>query len=188
MKPCSKNRKPIAWLVSGALDGQKASALRDHFVHCENCRRHFEEISTVAESLALAAPDSALQPSDLFHRRVVEKLRAVESPSFVETLAGWVRGSRLIWRVALPALALTLVAFIAVLALRNPADVKSPTVPMASTSRSADDPAPTLANYQRIADQSLDELDDLLTRQARQPLPPVSVYSASTSEPTNAPF
>ena len=188
MRPCSKNRKPIALLVSGAFDAQKASVLRAHFAHCENCRRYFEEISTVAERLALTAPDSTLQPSDLFHRRVVEKLRAVESPSFVETLTAWIRGSGLIWRVALPTLTLLFVGFIATLALRNTANVKNPAVPMASSSRPANDPAPTLANYQRIADQSLDELDELLTRQACRPLPPVSLFSASSSEPSNAPF
>jgi anti-sigma factor RsiW len=188
MKPCSKNRKPIAWLVSGALDAKKASALRAHFAHCENCRQYFEELSSVTEKLALAALDSTPEPSELFHRRVVEKLRAVESPSFVETLAAWVRGPALSWRVALPALTLLFVGFFAVLALRNTANVKSPAVQMASPQRSADDPAPTLANYQRIANQSFDKLDELLTRQACRPLPPVSVYSASSSELANAPF
>jgi hypothetical protein len=188
MKPCSKNRKPIAWLVSGALDGQKASVLRDHLLHCENCRRYFEEISSVTEKLALTAPDSAFQPSDTFHRRVVEKLRTVESPSLVETLAVWVRGVGLNWRVALPTLVLLSVAFIAVLALHHPATVKTSAVPMASSSPPTNDPSPTLANYQRIADQSLDKLDELLTRQACRPLPPVSLYSASSSEPSSAPF
>jgi hypothetical protein len=43
-----------------------------------------------------------------------------------------------------------------------------------------DDLAPTIANYQRVANQSLDKLDALLTRQGNRPLPPMPIYTAST--------
>jgi hypothetical protein len=39
---------------------------------------------------------------------------------------------------------------------------------------------PTIANYQRAADQSLDKLDALLTRQGNRALPSMPVYTAST--------
>ncbi len=181
MKPCSKNRKLIAWLALDALEARKAAALREHFVLCEGCRRYWEEISNVTERLA--APDSNLEASKLFHRRLAEKLQEVESGSLLERLAGWVGGARLNWRVALPAMAVVVLALAVVVApplhpaLPKPAD---PTAPFVSASRSEYDLAPTLANYQMMANQSLDKLSELLTRQGNKSLPPAPVYTASS--------
>jgi anti-sigma-K factor RskA len=191
MKPCPQNRKLIVWLSLNTLDARKAAALRDHLALCEGCRRYWEEISNVTERLAAAAPDSNLEASELFHHRVAEKLQAVESSSVLENLAAWLRGSMLNWRVALPAVAVLVIALIAMVAPRHhpaPSPPAPPAVQVVSASSSESDLAPTLANYQMVASQSLEKLSELLTRQGNKSLPPAPVYTMSSFELTNASF
>jgi hypothetical protein len=191
MKPCSKNRKLIAWLALDVLDAQKAAALREHLALCEGCRRYWEEISKIAEGLATAAPDSNLQASEFFHWGVAEKLQAVESSYVLENLVAWLRGSMLNWRVALPAIAVLAIAVLAMVAPRRPPAVSQPAPPavqVVSPSSPESDLAPTLANYQMIASQSLEKLDELLTRQGNKPLPPAPFYTALGLELANAAF
>jgi len=190
MKPCSKNRKLIAWLALDALEARKAAALREHFVLCEGCRRYWEEISNVTEKLA-AAPDSNLEASRLFHHRLAEKLQAAESSSLLERLAAWVGGAMPNWRLILPAFAVLVMALAVVVArprhpaLPLPADRATPVV---SASGSDYDLAPTLANYQMIANQSLEKLSEVLTRQGSKSLPPAPVYTASSFQLAEGPF
>jgi hypothetical protein len=190
MKPCAKNRQPIAWLAMDALSAQQAAPLRDHLARCEGCRRYWEEISSVTAELAAAAPESDLEASERFHRRVAEKLQAVQSSSVLSSLAAWCRGWRLNWRVALPAPALLLLVLGAIVALRYPPALFRPTAPSAqggSAAAMASAPAPTLANYQMAASQSLEKFSDLLTRQGNSPLPRAPLMTASTLELANAP-
>jgi hypothetical protein len=186
MKQCSKNRKLIAWLALGALEARKAASLRDHLAGCEGCRRYWEEISNVTEGLAAASAFN-LEASEFFHHRVAEKLKAVESSSVLENVAAWFRGSMLNWRVVLPATAVLVIALFAIITPRpNPA--VSPSVQVVSKSSTGSDMDPTLANYQIIANQSLEKLSELLIRQGSKPLPPVPVYTASSFEPADASF
>jgi hypothetical protein len=66
--------------------------------------------------------------------------------------------------------------------MRQP--VKPSTVPALAEVRPASIPsvnlAPTLANYRAVANASLDELDDLLARQSRRPVPTPPAYTAGT--------
>lgn len=191
MKPCSKNRKLIAWLALDALGARKAAALRDHLALCEGCRRYWEEMSNVAEGLASAAPDSNLEASEFFHHRVAEKLQAVESSSVLENLAAWLRGTMLNWRVALPAIAVLVIALFAMVAPRHHPgrSVQAPlTVQVVSASSSESDLAPTIANYQMVANQSLEKLSELLTKQGNKSLPPAPVYTISSFELANASY
>jgi hypothetical protein len=48
-----------------------------------------------------------------------------------------------------------------------------------STDNPGGELAPSLANYQIVANRSLDELDELLTRQAHHPQPRAPIYTAS---------
>jgi hypothetical protein len=50
----------------------------------------------------------------------------------------------------------------------------------------AADLPPTIANYQRVAAQSLEQLDTLLTEQGNRRLPPSPIYRASTRTLRNA--
>jgi hypothetical protein len=191
MKPCSKNRKLIAWLALDALDARKAAALRDHLARCEGCRRYWEEISIVTEGLAAAVPDSKLEASEFFHHRVAEKLQVVECGSGPENLAAWLRGTMLSWRVALPAITVLVIALFAMIAPRHHPALSPPAPPTAqveSESSSERDLAPTLANYQMVANQSLEKLSDLLTKQGNKRLPPAPVYTASSLKLANASF
>ena len=191
MKPCPKNRKLIAWLALGALDAQTAAALREHFALCEGCRRYWEEISNVAERVAAAAPDSNLEASKLFHHRMAEKLQAVESSSLLERLAAWVGGAMPNWRVALPAFAVLVMALLALVAPRHRPALLLPAAPVVhvtSASGSENDLAPTLANYQMMANQSLDKLSELLTRQGNKSLPPAPVYTVSSFQLASGSF
>jgi hypothetical protein len=182
MKPCAQNRKLIVWLSLNALDARQTRQLRAHLETCEGCRRYLGEISNVTETLAAAtSPD--VQASESFHQKVAGKLRAAKPDSIGEILAAYFRGTLLNWRVALPAIAALVVVGVTVATWRQPPVVSSPPpagTQTASVSGADNDLAPTIANYQRVANQSLDKLDALLTRQGNRALPPMPIYTAST--------
>jgi hypothetical protein len=189
MKPCSKNRKLIAWLALDALEARKAAALRDHLVHCEGCRRYWEGISNVTNGLAAAAPVSNLEASEIFHRRVAEKLQAAESRSVLNNVAAWLRESMLNWGVAVPTLALLVIVLFAIVAPRpHPTLPAPPSVQAVPASSSGNDLAPTIANYQKVANQSLEKLSELLTEQGNKSLPPAPILTVSGLEPANGSF
>ncbi len=183
MKACSKNRKPLAWLALDALDVRQAQDLRVHLETCEGCRRYLEEISNVAQRLGAAETGPDIQPSESFHQRVVRAVRAEETGSIWETLVAHLRGTLLNWRVALPVIgaAVLVIAALSVL-LRHPG-VPSDTHSSAQARLAPDlkwDPPPTIAHYTMVANQSLEKLDELLTRQGNRNPPPTRVYTAST--------
>jgi hypothetical protein len=191
MKPCSRNRKLIAWLALDALDGRRASALRDHLDHCEGCRHYWEAVSSVTEKLAAAEAGSDFEASEVFHRRVAEKVQAAESSSAVGVLVARLRGLPLSWRVALPAAAALVIVLLVMVAPRHRPIVSPPApavVQIGSPSNPGNDLVPTVANYQMVASQSLEQLDELLIRQGNKPLPPAPVYTPSGLALANAPF
>ena len=183
MKPCAQNRKLIAWLASNALDARQTRQLQSHLETCEGCRRYLAEISNVTERLAAVEATPDVQASEIFHRKVAGKLRAAKPDSLGEILAAYFRGTLLNWRVALPAIAVLVAVGVTVATWRQPPEVSSS--PRAGTqtapvSDADNDLAPTIANYQRVANQSLDKLDALLTRQGNRALPSMPIYTAST--------
>jgi len=182
MKPCSNNRKRIAWLALNALDGREAATLREHLGRCEGCRRYWEELSNVAGQLASAALDSNLEASERFHRRMAERLAGLQSRSFLEHLATWLHEAMPSWRVALPAIAALLIAgLLWVTSPSHPAVAlpAAPTFRVGDHSHSEREMAPTLANYQTIAGQSVEKLDELLTQHGNRRLPPAPLFTAS---------
>ena len=191
MKPCVKNQKLIAWLALNALDARQAQALREHLATCEGCRRYLQEISSVTVKLAAADPSAHMQASESFHQRLAGKLRAAKPDSIGEILAAYFRGTLLNWRVAPPAIAALVVAVL-VLATLWP----RPIFPLPNQPRVRADPAPnlnrdmspTFANYQKVANQSLEKLDDFLTEQGDQNLSPTPIYTASILPRANGSF
>ncbi len=183
MKPCSKNRKDIAWLALDALDPRQARNLRAHLETCAGCRRYQKEISDVTQKLIAPEIKPDIRASASFHQRVVGRLRAEESRSAWAVTVAKLREVLLNWRVALP-MAGAAVVIIAVLStfLWRPR-VLLP-LPSSATSAAAanfnNDPAPTIANYQLVANQSLEKLDELLNRQGNRNLPPVPIYTVAT--------
>jgi anti-sigma factor RsiW len=183
MKPCAQNRKLIVWLASNALDAQQTRHLQAHLETCEGCRRYLAEVSNVTERLAAAETNSEVQASESFHRKVAGRLRAAKPDSLGEILAAYFHGTLLNWRMSLPAIAVLVVIGVTVAIWRQPPEVTSSPrtgTQAASVSDADNDLAPTIANYQRVANQSLDKLDALLTKQGNRPLPSMPIYTAST--------
>src|SRR6185369_9646094 len=104
MKPCSKNRKPIAWLAVGALDARQERSLRAHIETCEGCRSYLEEISTITQKLAAPEIRTDIQTSESFHQKVVGVLRPKEPASAWPNWLVPLHGVQLNWRVAVPAI------------------------------------------------------------------------------------
>lgn len=183
MKPCAQNRKHIAWLTLNALDARQKRQLRAHLETCESCRRYLAEISNVTERLAQTEANPDVQASENFHQKLAGRLRAAKPDSLGEILAVYFRGTLLNWRVALPVIAAFVLVGVTVGTWRQPPKVASlpQASPQAASVSDADnDLAPTIANYQRVANQSLDKLDALLTRQGNRALPAMPIYTAST--------
>ncbi len=183
MKPCRKNRKQIALLAVNELDQHEAVALREHIEACEGCRQYLDDILAVAEMAATAGPGVEVEPSEAFHRRVQHALKAHQSvPASEAAVLVW-RSVRH-WRMALTGLvAVVVLAAFAVLEFAPYHRVSAPAAPVAQPGTVANLPpnlAPTLANYEMAAGRSLRQLDELLTRQANQSLPPAPIYTAST--------
>ena len=185
MKPCFSKRKLIAWLALGELDARRAQDLRAHIEICAGCRAYLAEIRAVGEKLAGAETTPEIEASESFHRKLVSRLRAEQSASPWEILA-----ARLNWRVALPALGVAAVVIVMLsLSPRRP-DVSPPvriSSPAVALPVAREDLSPTVANYQRIASRSLDEFDELLTRQATRNPSRAPIYTASMLALVTAP-
>jgi hypothetical protein len=193
MKACSHNRQPIACLALGVLDAPEERLLRVHLETCAECRRYLEEISKVAGKLAAAEIRTDIQTSESFHQKWVQKLREKAPAPLGDDPFSRFRGSWLNWlnqgvfmirarrRVALPLIGVTvaIIAVWSVLVWRSGISSPAPTpAPVLLTKKLHRDPEPTLANYQIIANQSLEDLDALLTRQATSNASAAPVYSA----------
>ena len=141
--------------------------------------------------VASAQPDSNLEASESFHHKVAEQLESNEFSSVLMSPAAWLRGLRLNWRVALPTIAVMVIAVIVLVAQRHHQTASHsapPTVEFLSASDSAIELAPTLANYKMVAHLSLEKLDELLTRQGNKRLPPVPLLTIWSIQPANGSF
>jgi hypothetical protein len=177
MKPCLSKRKLIAWQALGQLDARQAQDLLAHIKTCNGCRQYLEEMSAVGERLLGAEPEPEIEPSAFFHQRLVGRLRAERSGSRWEMLF-----ARLNWRVALPAAGLAALVILMLSLFPRQPGVAPPVQisrPAVAPPAPKGDLSPTVANYQRAASRSLDDLDDLLTRQANRKRAPAPLYTAS---------
>jgi len=191
MKPCPQNRKLMVWLTLDALDALQAKQLRTHLASCPGCRAYLAEISSVTEKLAAAEPLPDLQASERFHRQLAGKLRSTRRDSFWQTVIIQFQSLTLIRRMAVPAsLAILLVlGGLGILRSSRAPIITRPAPPKAMLVLEAgQDLTPTIANYQRVANESLDKLDALLTRQGNQSPPQTPSYTASTRALTQASF
>jgi len=189
MKPCADQQKLITWLALDALDARTALTLRAHLETCAGCRSYLAEISKVTEQLAAARPSAELQASETFHRNVVARMKAETSVSVWATVGAALRPVFFNWRVAVPAAAVLAVLLTTGIVQwpRTPVGNRpmSPTITPASAPVAAADAeanlAPTIANYERVASQSLDKLDALLGEQEKQTARATPVYTAAES-------
>jgi anti-sigma factor RsiW len=189
MKPCSNNRKLIAWLAVDALDDRQTRSLRAHLETCEGCRRYLAEISNVAQKLSAAPTPPDIQAAESFHQKVLSALKAEETGSAWETLVARLRATRLNLRVALPTVGATALAIAALsLVARRPVvPVPAPTVAQAVlTPNAKSNLDPTISNYHAVANRSLEQLDELLLRQGIRNPSPTPLYTASALSQANA--
>ena len=179
MKPCVKNQKLIAWLALDALEARQALALREHLTKCEACRRYLEEITSVTTKLAAVETASDVHTSRSFHQRVASRLKSTEPNSVWGEVS--VRLAWLNWRMIPPTIAALLVAAI-VLSVKWQHSAISPQdrhtaqiVPALDMNQLL---TPTMVNYERAANQSIEKLDKLLTEQGNQNFSRSPIYTA----------
>lgn len=195
MSSCRKNRKPIAWLVMEALPQAEAAKLREHLRGCESCRRSYEELLRVTGDLKsmqilaeAPAPERGSDPVQVRHR--MEALAPSRTERSWDAAGSAPRRALLVpallrWRVALPvgcALGLALLS-LSVLERRSspapPASSGANAVHAHQAPPAPTDLPPTIGNYHLIANQSLDDLDQLMTRQAKQTRAAPRAYTAA---------
>lgn len=156
-------------------------ALLAHLNACEPCRRYLTEMSNLAGRLTVAANDLSepIAPSNL-HRRV---LRALESTAAAPGRKTASQAQWAGWRILLPALGVALAMALAILyrgsmAPKTVAQNSYDAAPVAAHKQPL--PDPTASEYLLVAGRSLDQLDELLNRQARQNLPPAPALKLIT--------
>jgi anti-sigma factor RsiW len=189
MKPCTKNRKLIAWLVLGELKAEQRKSLRAHLEECEGCRAYFEEMSGLAETLAKAEMWERVQAGEAFHQKVVDKLRAEESRPLDALLEQfrWALGG---WHWQFGVACIITLAVIAMFALLRPASIPVTSPPgrgVALESRVNDAMEPTLSNYEMVANLSFEKFDQLLSEQGSKNVSPMPVYRALAIPPVTGP-
>lgn len=192
MIPCSNKRELIAGLALQTLEAGQEQPLRAHLETCPACRQYLEEVSLVTQKLAGGKIRSDIQTSEAFHQRVVGALGTKKAGSawntIVAQLGNAARGvafpdSWFSSRLALSIIGATAVAIAAfVLFVRTPGERSQRPAENTAvlTPAAKSDLDPTIANYQLVANRSLEKLDELLTRQGNRNISPSPVYTASS--------
>ena len=182
MKPCSAKRKQIALLALNELDPRLEQDLRHHIESCAGCRDYCNEMIRLTKQLGSAEVRMGIETSERFHAEVVSKLE-LETSVVRFAIRALRRQFGALEAVALPVAGAAAVAglLLILLAQRPTAPTVPPSAPTIQASATIEDPIdPTVFNYQRAANRSLDQLDAMLTLQARRSPWPAPVYSASS--------
>jgi anti-sigma factor RsiW len=183
MKPCSKNRKKIAWLALEALDTAQERELRAHLESCPACRAYWREMSALTGKLSAAQMPVELEASERFHQQVVRAVQDEGRGSIYRRLTPW---PSFAWRVALPVLGIGAAIAVFSLILRHS---EAPQLPTAAPRLKAAFPSefePTVARYQMVANESLDRLDELLANEGNRNPPPGPRYAGSALADANS--
>jgi len=172
MKPCSQNRKLIAELALNSISALGEERLRDHFKSCDGCRAYFEEMSRLTNVLSVHGVRTDITASEVFHKKVLSRLERSPGQAVFTLLLNW--------RLIGPAVAV--LALIAACVMLWPRQTQMPEMvkhvsPAHSTVRA--DLDPTVANYQRIVNESPDTLDELISKQGSKHAAPTPIYTVS---------
>src|SRR5260221_8971930 len=94
MKPCHRNKKPIAWLAADALDLVTAQKLREHLDECPGCREYFREVAKICRSHSAAGEMLAEgQAGPSFHALLLRRVKDYEARSvfgsMTESMGRW---------------------------------------------------------------------------------------------------
>jgi anti-sigma factor RsiW len=169
-----------------ALEIPHEKELRAHLDSCAACRRYLEEISSVAGKLAAAEPESG-NPSESFHRNFIAALAKAKRESAGEALLArmWNIWN---WRLAMPAVtaaALVIAAWLVIVPRANiPVSAPLAVHPVSAPGLKAG-LEPTFSNYEMAVHQSLDKLDELLTKQGNRNPEPSPIYTAALPPRSN---
>ena len=181
MKPCAKNKQPLSLLAVDELAPRPAAELRAHMTTCPGCRDYFDEISKVAGGLTAAkAALPEIETSELFHRRLTQRIKAEEQPGAWAAWLPLARSRGLNWQFAAPLIVVGVVAALLLITRQN--HPSAPTA-IASNSNPAPMPAavsPTFGNYRMLADRSFEALDQELSREAAAAPASAPVYTVAS--------
>jgi hypothetical protein len=188
MKPCTKNKKLIAWLALDELDAAPAQELRAHLKTCSACGQYWREISAVCQAHSAAGARLREVPaSEPFHHNLVRRIKQDGAPARSsparELLMRWLAG----WRVVLPAglCVLVLLGIYHGSGRRPDAPRGLPATPVSGSGASGGGYLePSLTWYGGAADISPEALDELLAKQALRgsSLPPTIATFADTEK------
>jgi anti-sigma factor RsiW len=185
MKPCSKNRKLLAWLAIGALDEAEAHRLGAHLEICQGCRSYLREISAVAENIGAATSPSELLATASFHRRFTSALSDGTKPSFRLPIA------LIRWGLMLPAICAVAAVLVMLLIFKRQPNTPhfAPSNNLAAMALPRTQPRiePTISQYRMALNQSFEKLDALLAMPARHESLPSYSYRASALAEINSP-
>lgn len=165
MKPCAKNREPIALLAMRNLPGGEAGKLRAHLAECPGCAAHAEELARFCGPHAADPTLGEANPSPDFHRKLSARIRGEAD---ARATPGPTNGGAGIafWRIPLAAAAM--VAAMIFFLPPAPMDPKPDAPGSAARPTSAGKrlPSPRLANYYAAIHRSPEALDLFLSSQA----------------------
>jgi hypothetical protein len=134
-------------------------------------------MGAVSDALRTAATEPDLEASSSFHSSVLRELRSggqASAWSWFEQLTSTEK-----WGLAAAALAVGLVVLSAIFV--KPSHTPPGDIANNNMARHAEpELAPTLSNYQIVANRSLEEFDGLVTRQANRGLPRVRLYTPAS--------
>jgi hypothetical protein len=162
------------------LEAEPEQSLRAHLDVCPACQNYFLEMSAVAKNLSSLEPQSAVTPSATFHQKFVARLNQENDIPVWRSAVQWFQGFSLIPRIALPAVTAAIVIALFSMHYRERPESPLPPAQIATKSQPKRQLAPTIANYQMAAHQSLENLDDLISRQSSQNLTPAPIYTAAS--------
>ena len=173
MKSCSKNRKQIVAMVTGTLPEEEVQYLHTHFQSCPGCFSYWQEMSQLTRRLNAIddrLPDA--QPASSFHSALAHRIDSLRKPTgfanIIEIAQSWWINNRLAHAAILLVVSTTLVFLIF---RSRPVDIRhhtpAPEIVGISGNPVKTDSSVSLAGYHQVAESSLDALDELLSRQAR---------------------
>ena len=180
MKPCLIYRKRIGRLALHAVNARQEQAVRAHLATRSACRAYWEQLSGLTDRLEALEARSDIESSEFFHQGVLARLAATP-PGRAWSAPASRLGSRVFrWPFAFPIVA-TLLLMVGLAFLRWQPQRVPPVAP-ARVARTTDrhNLPPTLCNYQRIANRSPDELDQLMVEQGNRNPPGTDAWLSAS--------
>jgi hypothetical protein len=184
MKPCSRNKRRITWLVAGALDNQQVQHLQLHLESCPGCRQYFQEISGIFQRRAGSIrPPRLVQGGNSFRCGLDDRILASEDHSALTYWREKLREWRRPWSLTAAVICAASAILLAV-SYTSPShhELVSPQIasPKQNTSTPPliDDSDPTICNYLLAVNKSFDAFNALLAEEGERRATATDRYSS----------